>query len=132
MNTIILQPSDVLFFRDGRPMEGSLAGHGAAWPLPNVVNSAFHMALHRGFPITKADLNGNQTRYGDHVHCIVRDKQPIMAERHRRFGSLQTAGPFPVRVDVHDYPEKWLLPRPADLQDASLSPALLPASGPWG
>jgi hypothetical protein len=48
MNTILLQPSDVLFFRDGRPMNASLAGHGAAWPLPNVINAAFHAALHRG------------------------------------------------------------------------------------
>jgi len=38
MNCILLEPTDVLFFRDGRPMAGSLAGHGAAWPLPNVVN----------------------------------------------------------------------------------------------
>ena len=41
INTILLQPTDVLFFRDGRPMEGSLAGHGAAWPLPNVTDAAF-------------------------------------------------------------------------------------------
>jgi hypothetical protein len=131
MNTILLQPTDVLFFRDGRPMTGSLAGHGAAWPLPNVLNSAFHAALHRGFPITGSELNGLQTRYGDHVHRVVRGKEAVEAERHRRFGSLQTAGPFPVRVDAQNCPEKWLLPRPADLQDASLLPALLPASGPW-
>ena len=47
MNTILLEPTDVLFFRDGRPMSGSLSGHGAAWPLPNVISHAFHAALHR-------------------------------------------------------------------------------------
>ena len=47
MNTLLLQPTDVLFFRDGRPMSGSLAGHGAAWPLPTVTDAALHGALHR-------------------------------------------------------------------------------------
>ncbi len=49
MNTILLQPTDVLFFRDGRPMTGSLAGHGAAWPLPNVINAAVHAGLTEAF-----------------------------------------------------------------------------------
>ncbi len=48
MTPIILHPTDVLFFRDGRPISGSLAGHGAAWPMPTVVNAALHAALHRG------------------------------------------------------------------------------------
>jgi hypothetical protein len=56
MNTILLQPTDVLFFRDGRPMTGSLAGHGDAWPLPNVINAAFHAALHRA----QLDADGSQ------------------------------------------------------------------------
>lgn len=110
MNTILLQPTDVLFFRDGRPMEGSLAGHGAAWPLPSVTNAAFHAALHR------ADLTGVHEHrrglggsYGEH------------AKRDRKFGSLVTAGPFPVSETG-----SWMFPRPADLQDESLTPALLP------
>lgn len=112
INTILLQPTDVLFFRDGRPMEGSLAGHGAAWPLPNVTDAAFHAALHR------SGLNG-------HAH-----DQRHHAERHgkdsRRFGSLVSAGPFPVRMDRKD--AVWFFPRPLDLQDASLKPALLPTA----
>ena len=35
LHQILLQPNDVLFFRDGRPMSGSLAGHSVAWPLPD-------------------------------------------------------------------------------------------------
>jgi len=110
MNTILLHPTDVLFFRDGRPMEGSLAGHGAAWPLPSVINGALHAALHR------AQLEG--------VHEHRRGAGGVYAEdakRNRKFGSLQTAGPFPVRTDG-----TWFFPRPADLQDATLNPALLP------
>ena len=91
MNTILLQPTDVLFFRDGRPMSGSLAGHGAAWPLPNVVNAAFHAALHRaGFG-------------EDEVHKHRRGGRGVYAEsaqRDRKFGSLVTAGPFPVRAGL--------------------------------
>jgi len=110
MNTLLLHPTDVLFFRDGRPMEGSLAGHGAAWPLPSVVNAALHAALHR------AQLEG--------VHEHRRGAGGVYAEdakRDRKFGSLQTAGPFPVNADG-----VWFFPRPADLRDATLNPALLP------
>ncbi|MCI0537640.1 MAG: hypothetical protein L0Z50_20690 [Verrucomicrobiales bacterium] len=111
MNTILLQPTDVLFFRDGRPMEGSLAGHGAAWPLPNVINAAFHAALHR------ASLEGvHEHRRG------ARGTYAQDARRDRKFGSLQTAGPFPVSPD-----DTWFFPRPTDLQDDSLNPALLPS-----
>jgi hypothetical protein len=111
MNTILLQPTDVLFFRDGRPMTGSLAGHGAAWPLPNVTDAAFHAALHR------SGLAG-------HAH-----DQRRHAERHgqdnRRFGSLVTAGPFPVRTGSSPAGQ-WYFPRPLDLLDDTLRPALAP------
>lgn len=133
MNAILLQPTDVLFFRDGRPMSGSLAGHGAAWPLPHVINAAFHAALHRGFPVEAGELKGSETtRHGDHVHRIVRltrdgRREALDDGRHRRFGSLVTAGPFPV-----DGESRWFLPRPADLQDATLSPALLPSASTAG
>ena len=112
MNTILLQPTDVLFFRDGRPMIGSLAGHGAAWPMPNVINAAFHAALHRSGFATAA-------------HSHRRGARGVYAEdaqRDRKFGSLVTAGPFPVRDKKF-----WFFPRPHDLQDATLQPALLPA-----
>jgi CRISPR-associated protein Cmr3 len=116
MNTILLQPTDVLFFRDGRPMTGSLAGHGAAWPLPNVINAAFHAALHRA----KLDADPSQK-----LHTHRRGARGLYAENaqcDRKFGSLVTAGPFPVK-DGH----AWFFPRPHDLQDATLQPALLPA-----
>lgn len=107
MNTILLEPSDVLFFRDGRPMSGSLAGHGAAWPLPSVTNAALHAALHR------AGVAGES-----HTHRASRNGQ-IQSEdrekRGRKFGSLVTAGPFPVCASG-TAPE-WFFPRPADADD---------------
>jgi hypothetical protein len=113
MNTILLQPTDVLFFRDGRPMNASLAGHGAAWPLPNVINAAFHAALHR------ADL---EKEHKLHEHRQgARGKYAENASRDRRFGSLLTAGPFPVSPD-----NRWFFPRPLDMLDDTLRPALVP------
>ena len=110
MSAILLRPIDVLFFRDGRPMTASFAGHGAAWPLPNVTNAAFHAALHR------AGLDG--------VHEHRRGARGLYANasnRNRKFGSLLTAGPFPVSPNG-----SWFFPRPGDLLDDTISPALLP------
>jgi hypothetical protein len=104
-----------MFFRDGRPMTGSLAGHGAAWPMPNVINGAFHAALHRA----KLDADGSNK-----LHAHRRGAHGVYAEdahRDRKFGSLITAGPFPVKNGA-----TWFFPRPHDLQDATLQPALLP------
>ena len=112
MNVIYLNPTDVLFFRDGRPMTGSLSGHGAAWPLPNVINHAFHAALWR------ASIDG--------VHSHRRGKSGIYRndKREERFGSLRSAGPFPV------FNDEWLFPRPLDLVGLSLKADLLPLAEP--
>jgi CRISPR-associated protein Cmr3 len=109
MNTLFLQPTDVLFFRDGRPMSGSLAGHTAAWPLPDVTNHALHAALHR------AAL--------DNVHTHRRGRSGCYSnERDRKFGSLLTAGPFPV-----DALQRWFFPRPRDAQrNSSVAVTLAP------
>lgn len=114
MNSLLLQPTDTLFFRDGRPMSGSLSGHGAAWPLPNVLNAALHAALHR------ADLSDV------HEHKRGRSSDRASnAERDRKFGSLTTAGPFPV-----DESGQWFFPCPADAQkkdstDVTLRPTAI-------
>lgn len=94
-----LSPTDVLFFRDGRPMEGSSSGKGAAWPLPNVLSSAIHHAMRRA---DHPDL---------HQHRSARNGKILSPDREtkgREFGSLKTAGPFPV------VGEQWLFPRPSD------------------
>lgn len=80
-------------------MEGASCGHGAAWPLPNVLDSAIHHALHR------AALDGV------HSHRVARNGETFSENRDsngRKFGSLQTAGIYPV-IDG-----QWHFPRPAD------------------
>jgi hypothetical protein len=125
MNTLLLQPIDVLFFRDGRPMNGSLAGHTAAWPLPDVTNHALHAALHRaGLDGIHAHRRGRNGQYSDHPE-----------HRDRKFGALLTAGAFPV-----DGEDRWFFPRPKDAQanglvEVTLHPAGLSAQAdhdqPW-
>jgi len=106
LHLIILQPTDVLFFRDGRPMEGSLAGHTAAWPLPNVINHAFHAALHRaGLSNVHLHRHGKSGEYSD--------------DRDRKFGCLTTAGPFPLMLFNGDHSptqQKLYLPCPLDIE----------------
>lgn len=105
MNPILLEPTDVLFFRDGRPMSGSLSGHGASWPLPHVISHAFHAALHR------AELVG--------VHAHRRGKSGSYEEtRDRKFGSLTTAGPFPVCTNGNAH--TWFFPRPLDADESGV------------
>lgn len=108
MNTILLHPTDVLFFRDGRPMGGASAGHGAAWPLPSVTNHAFHAALHRAGEVFKDAHPHRRGRSG-----IYSDAPE---HRDRRFGSLVTAGPFPVCTNGTEC--TWFFPRPADADDS--------------
>jgi CRISPR-associated protein Cmr3 len=114
-----LCPTDVLFFRDGRPMEGSSSGKGAAWPLPNVLSSAIHHAMRRA---DLADL---------HQHRSARNGKILSPDREtkgREFGSLKTAGPFPVVGD------QWLFPRPSDADKKQSSetthcPLIAPVDG---
>jgi len=110
-NQIILRPTDVLFFRDGRPMSGASVGHTAAWPLPDVINHALHAALHRaGLENTHAHRLGRSGEY------------PDPDQRVRKFGSLSTAGPFPVRVSPSgkgtDSVHTWYFARPRDANSA--------------
>ena len=124
MNIIYLQPTDVLFFRDGRPMTGSLAGHTAAWPLPDVTNHALHAALHRASLV------------GVHGHDHIDGEGKRQGDDNRKFGCLQTAGPFPVRKD--ETGPTWFFPRPVDaLTEASVEVTLCPVrslpgiEAPW-
>jgi hypothetical protein len=120
MNTILLEPNDVLFFSDGRPMSGSLAGHGAAWPLPNVVSAALHAALHRAEVGEVA------------IHLRARSGQILSHDREkhgRKFGAMLSAGPFPVRR-CEAGTNCWFFPRPADApKRGSLAVTLHPSGG---
>lgn len=112
MNTLLLEPSDILFFRDGRPMSGSLSGHGAAWPLPTVLSAALHAALWR------SDLPS-------HTHRRGRSGKWDDGKRDRKYGSLFSAGPFPEKDGT------WYFPRPADAgRSGDPAPTLLPIPTP--
>jgi hypothetical protein len=113
MNQLLLTPTDTLFFRDGRPMEGALAGHGDAWPLPTVANSALHAALHDAL---QSSLLTGQAHRHDHRRGTERHLKDI-----RAFGSLVSAGPFPVGPEG-----TWFFPRPLDLTGITLAPTLAP------
>lgn len=103
MNYYTLTPHDVLFFRDGRPTETG-GGHGARWPEPSLIFDALHAALWRAFPEMQTDWEHDH-RWG---RSSIRQAQE--APRTQRFGSLQTAGLFPVWRDG-----RWLFPAPADV-----------------
>lgn len=121
MNTLFLDPTDVLFFRDGRPMSGSLSGHGATWPFPTVTNAALHAELWQAqVNNTLKNDQGELVKVHRHDHHS-RAGQTITDIR--IFGSLVTAGPFPVKDGV------WLFPRPLDAGiPSSTTASLLPLS----
>jgi CRISPR-associated protein Cmr3 len=105
-----LEPRDLLFLRDARPMAASDAGLGANWPRPDQLWNAIISAFHRQWP-TRQEWEGN----GKHT---FRDKREDIykgnskdknADSSFRFGALKTVGPFP-RKDNTLY-----LPAPLDL-----------------
>src|ERR1019366_2599785 len=100
-------PQDILFFRDGRPMEAGSGsgGHGANWPAPSIIFDAIHAALYRAYP---------EPQPWEHAHRSGRSSDRDYDRKEtQRFGSLATAGPFPCREDTGQ--SEWLLPGPADI-----------------
>ncbi|MCQ2545546.1 MAG: type III-B CRISPR module-associated protein Cmr3, partial [Clostridia bacterium] len=95
-----LEPNDVLFFRDGRPMDVDKKkqdvrniGHGANWPRPDhlfkgVIHSLIGERMASLEDIRQNDKEGNSS-YGE-------------------FGGLRVVGPFPKKGD------DVYLPRPLD------------------
>jgi CRISPR-associated protein Cmr3 len=108
MRELIFTPDDILFLKDGRPMEASRSGSGDHFPNPHILHSALLAACHRAFGKEQGDSEDGVARYG----------------------SMQTAGPFPIKGAGAD--AEWLLPRPADVLGNSLQPDLLPSKGAAG
>ncbi|MBM4152946.1 MAG: hypothetical protein FJ220_05445 [Kiritimatiellaceae bacterium] len=92
-----IEPRDVLFFPDARPMAASSVGAGAKWPVPQVFHNALLSALHQ---MDRQDF--------EHQH------QPTHNDKNKnssfRFGGLKTVGIFPILAD------RLCVPTPADLQ----------------
>jgi CRISPR type III-B/RAMP module-associated protein Cmr3 len=92
-----IEPRDVLFFPDARPMAASSVGEGARWPVPQVFHNALLSALH-----------GMERQAFEHEHQAGKNDKNKNSTF--RFGGLQTIGVFPMLA------EKLCVPTPADLQ----------------
>lgn len=97
-----IEPRDLLFLRDGRPMEASDAGLGANWPRPDQIWNAFINAFHARWP-EPMEWEGYRHKF--------KEKVDNNSESSFRFGALKSAGPFP--VDQSD--NEIYFPCPLDL-----------------
>ena len=93
---INMEPRDLLFFRDAKPMKASSIGEGARIPYPHLFYDALIASFHEEWP----ELEDWEF---EHFH-------PHKGEKGRmRFGGLKTLGVFPVCKD------EVYLPVPADI-----------------
>ena len=89
MPEYLLDPFDLLFFRDARPMAaGQGAGHGCRLPLPNTLHEALRAAL--------LDRSDHQPAGQAHSrnHFTKRAASTPVPVASSAFQSLQTRGPF--------------------------------------
>lgn len=93
---LVLNPRDLLFLRDARPMGGTDAGLGANWPRPDQLYHALLSAFHLRWP--------DRQPWEGEVHTRREEREDIAF----RFGALKTVGPFPVKGD------SVFFPRPLD------------------
>ncbi len=91
--TYALEPRDLLFMRDARPMEASDAGLGANWPRPDQLWNAIINTFHRTWPERQEWEGAAHTK---------RDGENQLSSC--RFGALKTFGPFPVKNNEVYYP----------------------------
>ena len=93
MHSFSLEPRDVLFFRDARPMGGADAGSGARLPRPDQLHSALLSAFLAQWP-QRQDWEGAKHTFRlrtdenrDRTHDRNEDSS-------MRFGGLRVVGPF--------------------------------------
>jgi len=97
-----LEPRDLLFLRDARPMDGSDAGLGANWPRPDQLWNALINAFHRVWP-NRQDWEGAAHTKRKSGESGGKSDNPLSSDR---FGALKTVGPFPfdTKTGVVYYP----------------------------
>lgn len=106
----MLEPRDLLFLRDARPMAASDAGLGANWPRPDQLWNAVINAFHRQWP-------ERQEWEGAGTHAFRDKRDAAFAGKSKdknagssfRFGALRCIGPYPCKSGV------LYLPCPLDL-----------------
>lgn len=98
MNTVLIEPTDVLFFRDAVPMSaGQGKGAGSRLPFPSTLHEAFRASLLTAYNQTtsgkqipgrprRADRKGNWHEHSDETDVLISSKA---------YQSLRTIGPFP-------------------------------------
>lgn len=111
MNPILIEPTDVLFFRDAHPMSaGQGKGEGCRLPFP----SSFHEALRSNLLAARGETPQGKTIPGRPRHASRKGNWHADSyETDRRiaskaFRSLRTVGPLPVKED------EVLFPVPSD------------------
>ena len=102
LHTFSLDPRDVLFFRDARPMGGADAGLGARLPRPDQLHAALMSAFLAQWP-DRQSWEGPAHTFGHGAHDHNRDSSC-------RFGALRVVGPF-----VADKTDTLYVPTPLDL-----------------
>ncbi len=106
-----LEPRDLLFLRDARPMAASDAGMGANWPRPDQLWNALINAFHRHWPEPQSwDGTGKHTFRDKQLAEHDGKSKDKNADSSFRFGALKTFGPFPCKDDT------LYLPCPLDLE----------------
>ena len=105
-----LEPRDLLFLRDARPMAASDAGLGANWPRPDQLWNALINAFHRQWPEPQSwDGTGKHTFRDKQLAEHDGKSKNKNADSSFRFGALKTIGPFPCKDGT------LYLPCPLDL-----------------
>jgi CRISPR type III-B/RAMP module-associated protein Cmr3 len=85
-HTFTLEPRDLLFLRDARPMAASDAGLGANWPRPDQLWNAVINAFHRQWPERQPWEGAEHTKRANENN-----------DSSCRFGALKTRGPLPFK-----------------------------------
>ena len=98
---IEIEPRDIMYFRDGKPIGASADGSGATWPLPTTFHSAMLSKLNAQLGDEIKEWEGSHNR---------QDNEPKNVRFN--FGGLKTWGPFPQENG------EIYLPTPADLLPA--------------
>jgi CRISPR type III-B/RAMP module-associated protein Cmr3 len=133
MTPLLLEPTDVLFFRDGVPMSaGQGRGAGCRLPFPSTVHEAFRHALlaTNGREVREKTIKGR-----DNKHIATKDYQSLRIQGplpwHESHGHL-----FPIPLDASKSPDHrlvrhWLLPVASNHTNhtpGTFSPPCIPAA----